>query len=81
MSLADDVTNLQERIAEAQRQRARAEGTRDAAANALDNAMAELRDQFGVTTVEDAEVLQGRLRLELEHLIHQINTKLDQIGV
>lgn len=81
MTLAEDVVALQARLADAQRARARAEGARDAAQAALDNAKQELNQDFGVDTIGQAETLLDQLRDELAALVEQISAKLDQIGV
>lgn len=81
MSLHDDVAEVQARITAAQRDKARAEGTRDAAQAAADRARDELLHDFGVTTVEQAELLLSGLRDELVQMTAEISAKLDQIGV
>jgi hypothetical protein len=81
MTLADDVVTLQNRLAEAHRAKARAEGARDQAQAAAEHARAELLNGFGVQSTEAAEHLLIELRGELEALTEQISTKLDEIGV
>lgn len=81
MTLAEDVVALQQRLANAQREHSRAEGARDAAQAAYDSANAELRRDYGVSTVEEAAVRLAELRRELEATIADISAKLDQIGI
>lgn len=81
MSLKDDIVALQARVTAAQRDRARAEGARDAAKAAADNAREELLRDFGVESVEDAEKTLFLLREQLTQLTAEISAKLDQIGV
>lgn len=81
MTLAEDVTAIQSRLADAERTRARAEGQRDAAQSALDNARDELKRDFGVDSAEAAERLLTELRAELVDIVALISAKLDEIGV
>lgn len=81
MTLMEQVSALQERLAEAQRDRARAEGARDSALKAARDARAELNQQFGVDSLDEAENLLTDLRSELERIVAELTAKLDQIGV
>lgn len=81
MTLAEQVVDLQTRIATAQRDRARAEGARDVALAAADTARAELKNTFGVTTVDEAHRLLTSLRTELETVTAEITAALDEIGL
>jgi hypothetical protein len=80
MSL-DDVVALQNRLAEAHRAKARAEGARDQAQQAADAALTELKRDFGVDSTTQAEALLGELATELDQLTESISAKLDEIGV
>lgn len=81
MTLMEEVSKLQQRLAAAQRERARAEGAFETAKAIAAAARDELQRDFGVDTVEDAEQLMQRLRRELTELVEAINTELDRIGV
>jgi cob(I)alamin adenosyltransferase len=81
MTLAEDVTALQERLRDAERQRVRAEGARDSAQAAFATARDELKAEFGVSTVEEAAALLTQLKEELAGIVADISTKLDEIGV
>jgi hypothetical protein len=81
MTLMEDVAALQARIEKGRRDRARAEGARDAAQAAADNARAELKRDFDVDTVEQAEELLIHLRNELAELTAEMDAHLGEIGV
>lgn len=81
MTLAEDVAALQTRLADAERQRARAEGARDSAKAAFVAAREELARQFGVNTVEEAADLLDQMRADLSAVVADMTTKLDQIGL
>jgi hypothetical protein len=81
MSLAEDVTALQEKLRDAERQRVRAEGARDSAKTAFITARDELKAEFGVETVEEAAALLAQLREDLAGIVADISAQLDQIGV
>jgi len=81
MTLMEEVAALQDRVAEAQRSRARAEGARESAQASLHRALVELEQEFGVTSPEEAQELLSELKDELERTTAQITRKLDEIGV
>lgn len=81
MTLMEDVVALQARIDKGRRDRARAEGARDAAQAAADNAYAQLKHDFDVDSIEQAEQLLIRLREQLAELTAQMDQKLTEIGV
>lgn len=81
MTLAEDVVALQTRLADAERQRARAEGARDSAKAAYTSARTELTQNFGVNTVDEATTLLEQLRSDLAVIVADMTTKLDQIGI
>lgn len=81
MTLAEDVAALQDKLRDAERQRVRAEGARDAAKSAYDTARADLKRDFGVETVEEASALLTHLREDLAGIVADLSVKLDQIGV
>lgn len=80
MTILEEITAIQERIAQAERDLVRAEGARDAAMAARDRAAEELKRDFGVTTVEEGEELLERLRTQLTRSAEQISAQLDEIG-
>ena len=81
MTLAEDVAALQQRLADAERQRMRAEGARDSAQASYQAARDELKKTFGVETVEEAGALLTTLREELAGIVAELSAKLDEIGV
>lgn len=81
MTLAEDVTALQEKLRDAERQRVRAEGARDSAQAAFMTARDELKAEFGVQSVEEASALLTQLREELAVIVADLSAKLDEIGV
>lgn len=81
MTLMEDVATLQARIEKGRRDRARAEGARDAAQAAADNARAELKRDFDVDDIEQAEELLIHLRGELAELTAEMDAHLGEIGV
>lgn len=81
MSLTAEINTLQTRLANAERERSRAEGAFESARAAADNALAELKRDFQVDTTEDAEALLETMRTELAALIEKITAELDRIGV
>lgn len=81
MSLESTVADIQARVTAAHRDRVRAEAARDAALTAAEQARADLKRDFGVTTVQEAEDLVETLRAELAEIVTGINTALDQAGV
>lgn len=81
MTLMEQVADLQNRISAAQRERARAEGARDAAQAAAETARAELHRDFGVSTVEEANTLLTQLRADLEATTAEVAAALDKIGL
>lgn len=76
----NEIHELQKRLERAQREHARAEGTRDAAQAALDNARRELKEEFGFDTVAEAEDLLETLAAELQTAISRLTGQLDEIG-
>jgi hypothetical protein len=76
----DPIQALRDRIAAAQRQRLRAEHTRDAATAAAHTAAQTLRDEFGVETAEQAKTCLAELRRSLADELATITAALDEIG-
>lgn len=81
MTLMEEVSKLQQRLATAQRERNRAEGAYETAKAVAESARAELKQDFGVDTVEDANELLGDLKSQLQKIIADLNEALDRIGV
>jgi hypothetical protein len=79
--LMDDVARLQQRLADAERQRSRAEGAYTTAKAIADIARADLLRDFGVETVEEAEQLMQQLHREIAEVITELNADLDKIGI
>lgn len=75
-----DVTALQNRLIAARRDRDRAQGALESAKQVAQAARAELQEQFGVSTVEEAEQLAGQLQETLDQQIERLSDLLDQIG-
>ncbi len=78
--LDEQVRLVRERIAAAQRARARAEHDRDAAKARADQAAATLRAEFGVSTVDDAKARLADLTAELTATLDALRADLDAIG-
>lgn len=81
MSLEATVADIQARITAAQRERMRAEAARDAALAAAEQARTDLKRDFGVNTLAEAEDLLLTLRTELAEIVTGISTALDKVGV
>lgn len=81
MTLMEEVTALQDRLAEAQKARARAEGARESAEAALQKSLVELKQEFGVSTAEEGDELLDTLKHKLELLVADISARLDEIGI
>jgi hypothetical protein len=81
MSSMQDIAQIQNRVTDAQRARARAEGARDAAQADYEAALAELETTYQIESVEEAVHLLARLRTELDQLARDITAKLDEIGI
>lgn len=73
------VADVKTRIATAQREQARAEAQRDAAQARVDALRQILVDEFGVTTVAEAQARIQELENELEQHLVQLTAALDQI--
>lgn len=81
MTLMEEVSKLQQRLADAQRERGRAEGAYETAKAIAATARDELERDFGVNTLQDAQDLKLKLQRELAEIVTAINTELDRIGV
>lgn len=81
MDIHERVTDLQSRIETAQRERLRAEGARDAAQHAAEQAADELKVAFGITTAASAQAVLDRLRQELTDTVLDIEKALDEAGI
>jgi hypothetical protein len=81
MTLMEDVARLQERLTEASKARARAEGARESAQLALERAHADLRREFNVPDERAAAELLADLNDKLTTLVADIKAKLAEIGV
>lgn len=79
--LEAQVLAVRSRIAAAQRARSRAEMERDAAQAAADKARKQLADEFGVSSVEDAQAMLRTLQDELGQAVTDLRSQLDDIGV
>ncbi len=75
------VAHLKQRLQTAQRARVRAEADRDAAAAAADNARAQLADEFGVHSVEEAKQMLRELETNLAGEMAAITEALDGMEV
>jgi uncharacterized protein involved in exopolysaccharide biosynthesis len=81
MNVMDEVAKLQQRLADAQRQRARAEGAYTTAKAIMEQARADLKRDFGVDSVGEAEELMDTMRQEIADLVAEISAELDRIGI
>lgn len=78
--MSPDVTALQVRLDKARRDRDRALGAYESAKAVADAARDDLRGEFGVSTVEEADHLADHLQDTLDELTEQLTGLLDQIG-
>lgn len=74
------VADIKNRLAVAQRARARAEHERDAAQAAASNARAQLSQEFQVDTQEQAAAMLAALEAELATAVAQMSAALDEAG-
>lgn len=81
MTIAEQISEVQARIATAQRERTRAEASKIAAQTNLERIQAELRDEFGITTVAEAEARLSQLSAQLAESLQAISLKLDKMGL
>lgn len=81
MTIAEQVADLQNRIAAAQRERMRAEAAHDAAKASAAQARADLERDFGVRTAAEAQRRLADLTTELELIIAGISEELNKVGV
>lgn len=79
--LDSQVAALKTRLSAAQRAKLRAEGERDAAAASAEQARTQLADEFGVTSVADAQAMLMELDSELAARLDQITAALDEAGL
>lgn len=79
--LDTQLTDLKTRLAAATRARVRAEAERDSAIAAAGTAAGQLREEFGITTVEEARAMLTRLESDLGTMLHELRQALDEIGV
>ncbi len=80
MNIQEQVADIQARMDAAQRERLRAEGSRDAAKAAAEKAAADLDRDFGITTAEQAQAMLDTLRAELMEIVEQLRQALDEAG-
>lgn len=81
MSLESEVADLQNRISAADRERIRAEAARDAAVDAAQRARDELKREFGVDSLAEANELLEGLRAELGLIVGKVTAALDKAGI
>lgn len=77
-SIDEQVQQIKERYGALARSRARAEHDRDAATARLEAITAQLREEFNVSTVEDAKACLAQLRNDLGHQIELVIAHLDR---
>lgn len=75
------VNTIKTRIEVAQRKRARAEADQDAARAAADNALTQLKSEYGVSTVDEAKAMMAELQSELNACITQTRQSLDELNL
>ncbi len=80
MDITERIADVQQRLDNAQKERLRAEGSRDAAQAAAAQAADELKLNFGITTAAQAQDMLDQLRRELEQIVEQITKALDEAG-
>lgn len=81
MSVENDIATLRARITAAQRARIRAEHERDSAQATADQALTQLTNEHGVSTLADARTKLTQLEEELAQKLETLNEQLDQAGV
>lgn len=81
MTLMEEVSRLQQRLAAAQREHNRAEGAYATAREIADRARAELKRDFGVDDLEKANLLLDDLKGQLAKIVTDLTAELDRIGV
>lgn len=75
------VREIKAKIEVAQRTRFRAEADRDAAEVARSNALAKLKEDYGVSTVDEAKAVMADMRAELDELISQTRQSLNELNL
>ncbi len=78
--IAAQVRELQTRIEASQRARIKAEHERDAAVASVERVQQHLQQEFGVSTVENAQTVLTQLKDELGAALQHVRTSLDHIG-
>lgn len=81
MNSIESISQLQDRIADAHRARARAEGARDAALADLNQIKQEMADEYGVHNNQQAITVLADMREQVNQLAADITATLDEIGI
>lgn len=74
------IAGIKTRLALAQRTRIRAEHQRDAAAAQADKARQQLQDDFGVTTVDEANAMLAALEHDRDQALAALTRALGESG-
>lgn len=80
MTIEDRIRDLRGSISVAQAKKARAAVELDSAKARLADARKTLKDDYGVTTNEEAKAVQAQLKAELDSTIEEIEAALSEAG-
>ena len=80
-SVDAEVSELKARVELAMRQKLRAEADRDGARKAANTALAQLTDQFGVSSVEEAKSLMIQMQAELSAAVSEARQALNSLDL
>lgn len=75
-----EIRELKTRLDNAARARSRAEFEKDAAKASAEKAKQTLREEFGVSSVDEAKEMLESLRGELSDLVREIKSTLDGLA-
>lgn len=77
-TIAEDLEELSKAVQKAQAQKARAEIELENATKQKADALAALKEEYGVETIEDAEALKDKLSKALEDAIAKAKKALEE---
>ena len=77
----DQIARIKAKIDAGRIAKARADATRENAQAAEDSAMARLKEEFGVDSIEEARGKLGELQAEVNAYLKEITDVLDEIEI
>ncbi len=80
MSLATEIDTLNAQVRQIQQHRSRVEYARDAAQKDAADALGQLRSEFGVETLAEAEALAATLERDLVELVRTARKALEDVS-